>query len=208
MPEETKKEEETKPPTPEWELYLRNFLSVVPPVDPAALSTAEQGFKYVKEFAQKSADTVSVTFRSIIELMKEFTNIKGFEFKIKSLRQLEWKLHIMKQVDLPLKRDLIGIGKIEALRLSRLIHLEAGIGDGYNDVRMQIHEGLSIVTSIIFVGGKQVIPLKGAAKLIRDPKGQILVETTTHVPGTEMPVTVTFPLKQIFDEVRKSGIGF
>jgi hypothetical protein len=55
----------------------------------------------------------------------------------------------------------------------------------------------------VFFGTQQVIPLKGTAKLVRDSKGQILVESTTYLPGVDVPVTVSFPLKQIFDEVRK-----
>lgn len=209
MPEETKKKEDPKKPEPaEWEQYLQRFLAVVPPVDPATLSSAEQTLNYLKELARRVPGQVSTTIKAMIELLQETTNIKGLEVNLKSLRQIEWKMHIMKPADIPLKRDIVGIGKIEALRLSNLIHLQAEIGEKNNELSMQVIEGLSLVISVIFVGTEQVVPLKGKTKLLRDAKGQFLVEATSHVPGTDMPVTVTFPLKQIFDEVRKSGIKF
>lgn len=200
-------QQQTQKP-PEWEQYLQKFLSVVPPVDAATLGSAEQTLKNLSDIAQKLPGQVAITWKAVIEVLQEATNIKGVEVKFKSFRQIDLKMHIMKDADVPMKRDIIGIGKIEALRLSKLIHLQAEIGENYKDLRLQIIEGLALVVSVIFVGSKQVIPLKGTAKLIRDAKGQILVEATTNVPGTDMPVTVTFPLKQIFDEVRKSGIGF
>jgi hypothetical protein len=80
--------------------------------------------------------------------------------------------------------------------------MQAEIGDDNRDVRAHIHEGMSLVISILFMG-KQVLPLKGTAKLLLDSKGQILVESTNYVPGIDVPITVTFPLKQVLDEVRK-----
>lgn len=200
---ETGNESSKAEPPKEWELYLRRFLAAVPPIDQSTLSSAEQTLNYLKELAQRVPESIAGTIKTMIELLQELTNVKGIEVQLKSLRILDIKMHLLKEAEIPLNRDIIGIGKIDALKLSKLIHFQAEIGEGNRDIRMHIHEGLAVVVSIAFIGAKQVIPLKGTAKLIRDQKGQILVESTAYVPGTDVPVTVTFALKQIIDEVRK-----
>lgn len=202
MSEESNKEKQQAEAPPEWERYLQKFLAAVPPVDPETLNSAEQTLKYLKELAQRVPEQLASSIKSMVELLQELTNVKGVEVKLLNLRTLDIKMHIMKETDLPLNKDIVGIGKIEALHLSKLIHVQAEIGEGNKDLRMHIHEGLSLVLNIVFIGGKQLVPLKGTAKLLRDAKGQILVESTTYVPGTDMPVTVTFPLKQLLDVAR------
>ncbi len=203
MSQETEKSKSKGQEPNEWETYLQKFLAAVPPVDPSTLASAEQTLKYMKQLAQTLPGQLAITIKAMIELLQEFTNIKGVDLRLLSLRTLDFKTHIVKEADIALNRDIVGIGKVEAIRLSKLIHLQAEIGDGNKDIRLMIHEGLSLVVSVVFLGSKQVIPLKGTAKLLRDEKGQILVESTSFIPGTDMPVTVKFPLKTIFDEIRK-----
>lgn len=191
----------------EWELHLRRFLAAVPPIDQSTLTSAEQTLNYLKELAQRMPEQIAGTIKTMIELLQELTNVKGVEVQLKSLRILDIKMHLLRKAEIPLKRDIIGMGKIEALELSKLIHFQAEIGEGNRDIRMHIHEGLALVVSIAFISGRQVLPLKGTAKLVRDAKGQIMVESTSYVPGTDMPVTVSFPLKQIIEEVRKQFAG-
>lgn len=204
MAEEGKEKQTEQAGLPaEWEQHLRNFLSLVPPVDPSTLSSAEQTLKYLTELAKRVPESLSNTIKTMIELLQEVTNVKGVEVSLKSLRVLDLKMHILKEAEIPLNRDIAGIGKIESLRLSKLIHMQAEIGEGNKDLRAHIHDGMAFVVSIVFVPGKQVVPMKGTAKLLRDARGQILVETTSYIPGTDMPVTISFPLKQVLDEVRK-----
>lgn len=199
---ETEKESSNAEPPKEWELYLRRFLAAVPPIDQSTLNSAEQTLNYLKELAQRVPEQISVTIKAMIELLQELTNVKGVEVQLKSLRTLDIKMHLLRKAEIPLNRDIIGIGKIEALQLSKLIHFQAEIGEGNRDIRMHIHEGLGLIVSIAFISGTQVLPLKGTAKLVHE-QGQLLVESTSYVPGTDLPVTVKFPLKQIIDEARK-----
>lgn len=205
MAEEKKEEQKSEKgkQSNEWDQYIQKFLQAVPPVDPNTLTSAEQTLKYLKELVQKVPESIGSTIKVLIELLQETTNIKGMEVQLKSLRILDLKMHILKPADIPLNKDIAGIGKIEAIRLYKLIHMQAEIGESASDLKLQIHQGMSFVLSVIFLGGKQVIPLKGSARLLRDPKGEMLVETTSYIPGTDLPVTVSFPLKQIFDEIRK-----
>ncbi|MBX9685499.1 MAG: hypothetical protein K2X27_02280 [Candidatus Obscuribacterales bacterium] len=203
MSESSNKDADNTRAKKDWDTYIQKFLATVPPLDSNTFSSGEQALKYLKELAQRLPESLSFTIKTMIELLQEFTNIKGVDLQFKSLRILDLKMHILKETDLPLNRDIIGIGKIEALRLSKLIHFQAEVGDGNKDLRMHIHEGLSVVLSVVFLGSKQIIPLKGTAKLLKDEKGQLLVESTAYLPGTDLPVTVSFPLKQILDEVRK-----
>jgi len=202
MSDENRDESAERPK--EWDYYLHKLLSVVPPVDPSAVSSAEQALKFLGDFAQRVPGSLSNALKTLIEVLQEVTNVKGVEVQLKSLRCLDLKMHIMRETDIAVNRDIVGIGKIESLRLSKLIHMQAEIGEDNRDVRAHFHQGISLVVSIIFFGTKQVIPLKGTAKLIRDDKGQILVESTSYVPGTDVPVVLTFPLKQILDEVRRN----
>jgi hypothetical protein len=204
---EPEKEGGKDEPPKEWESYLRKFLAAVPPIDQSTLSSADQTLSYLKELAQRVPEQIASTIKTMIELLQELTNVKGVEVQLKSLRILDIKMHLLRKAEIPLKRDIIGIGKIEALELSKLIHFQAEIGEGNRDIRMHIHEGLALIVSIAFIAGRQVLPLKGTAKLVRDAKGQINVESTSYVPGTDMPVTVSFPLNQIIDEVSKQFSG-
>lgn len=206
MNEESKKEE--RPKTPEWEKYFQQFLSAVPPIDSSKFGSAEQTLKTISDNAQKLGGQISITAKAMMEVFQEATNLKGVDVRFKTMRVLDMKMHIVKEADVPLNRDIVGLGKIEALRMYKLVHLQAELSENNKELSLQIVEGLALVVSIVFFGVKQIVPLKGKAKIIRDAKGQLLVEATANIPGTEMPVTVTFPLKQIFDEVRKSGLKF
>ena len=203
MAEEEKKEkQQPEEQLKELGIYFQNFLASIPAVDPVALNTSEMALQYLKERAQKVPEQLSNAAKNLKDLIQETTNIKGIDVNLKSWRLLDMKMHIMREADIPLKKDIIGIGRIESIRLSKLIHLQAEIGEGNNDIRMHIREGMAVVVNVVFVG-QQVIPLKGTAKLVRDAKGQFLLETSTYVPGTDVPVTLSIPLRQVFDEVRK-----
>lgn len=204
MADETSKELPPKgSSSSDWDNYLKMFLAAVPPVDPATRSSAEQALTLLKEVAGKVPGQLSEAFRMLVEFMQELTNIKGVEVQFQSWRTLDVRLHILKETDVPLNKDLAGLGKVEAVRLSTLIHIQAQIGEGNKDLRLHIHEGIALVLSFAFFTSKQVIPLKGSAKVVRDEKGELMIESTSYVPGTGLPITVTFPLKQILAEVRK-----
>ena len=191
----------------DWDNYLRMFLAAVPPISPESKNSAQQAFNMVTAIAQKVPGQVSDAVRMLLELLQELTNIKGVEVQFQSWRVIDLRLHILKETDVPVNRDLAGIGKVEAVRLSKLIHAQAELGEGNRDLSLRIHEGLAVVLSFtLFSSSKQVIPLKGSAKLVRDEKGQLMVESSTNVPGTNMPLKVSFPLKQILDEIRKQVI--
>jgi hypothetical protein len=204
MADQDKKEGSTGEQPNTWDVYLQRFLSAIPPVDPSTRGSAEQTLKQLALLAQQVPESLANTIKELIELLQEVTNIKGVNVRLKSLRCLDLKMHILREADIPINRDIAGIGKIEAIRLSKLIHMQVEIGEDNRDLRGHFYEGISLVVSILFLSGKQVLPLKGTAKLLRDARGQIMVESTSYVPGTDVPVTVSFPLKQIFDEVRKS----
>ncbi|MBX9572360.1 MAG: hypothetical protein K2X77_25920 [Candidatus Obscuribacterales bacterium] len=186
-----------------WDSYLKVFLAAVPPVSPETKSSAEQALHAITEIAKSVPGQVSDAFKMLVEFLQELTNIKGVDVQVKSWRTLDIRLNTMKEADVPLNRDLAGVGKVEAVRLSKLIHIQVEIGEGNKDLSLRIHEGIAIVLTFAFFTGKQVIPLKGTAKIVRDDKGQLLVESTTYMPGTNLPLTVSFPLKQILSEIRK-----
>lgn len=186
-----------------WDSYLKVFLAAVPPVSQETKNSAEQALHAIKEIAKSVPGQVSEAFKMLVEFLQELTNIKGVDVQVKSWRILDIRLNIMKEAEVPLNRDLAGVGKVEAVKLSKLIHFQVEIGEGNKDLSLRIHEGIAIVLSFAFFTTKQVIPLKGSAKIVRDDKGQLLVESTTYMPGTNLPFTVSFPLKQILAEIRK-----
>ena len=204
MTEQTNKDDLQEEPTRSWESYLQKFLSAMPPLDQSTLNSAEQALKYLTETAQQLPESLSNAAKTMVRLLQEVTNIKGVDVQLQSFRSLDLKMHILRETDIPINRDIAGIGKFEALRLSRLIHMQTEICQDNRNLGAHFHEGISVVASVMFLSGKQVIPLKGTARLGLNEKGQIMVETTTYLPGTDVPVTLSFPLKQILDEVRKS----
>jgi len=65
-------------------------------------------------------------------------------------------MHIMRETDIAVNRDIVGIGKIESLRLSKLIHMQLKLART-SRCQSSFSSGISLVVSIIFFGTKQVI---------------------------------------------------
>lgn len=186
-----------------WDAYLKVFLSAVPPLSQETVSSAELALKSLGELAKSVPGQVSDAFRMLVEFLQELTNIKGVEVQVQSWRTLHVRLNTVREAEIPVNKDLAGMGKVEAVKISKQLHFQVGIGEGNKDLFLHVHDGLTLVLSIAFFSSKQYIPLKGIAKIVRDETGQLVVESKTTLPGTNLPITVSFPLKRIFAELRK-----
>lgn len=186
-----------KTPTSEFELHIqRLFLD-----EGAARNTADQVLTALAEAAQRLPGQLGAALKMMREFAQEFTNIKGVQFQLKDFRVLDVQINTMKEADVALKQGL-PIGKIDALHLGEKIHLQLGVGEGVKDLHMNVIEGMSLIIDLGFLG-KQSVPIKGSTKLTRSEKGELVVIATAKIPGLDMPVNVTIPLRLIADEIRK-----
>ncbi len=194
-----KKEDEPKTPTSELELYIKNLFTD----ETTAKNTAEQILKTLSEVAQRLPGQVGNALKMMREFVQEFTNIKGVQLNLLFFRILDLQIDTMKEADVPINQRL-PVGKIDAVHLGKKIHMQVGMGDGSKDLQMNVKDGLSLIINLGILG-KQTVPIKGSAKLTRDEKGELVIAATTNVPGTEFPVTVNIPLKQMVGELRKQS---
>ncbi|MBK9206559.1 MAG: hypothetical protein IPL73_29945 [Candidatus Obscuribacter sp.] len=85
--------------------------------------------------------------------------------------------------------------------IGKRIHFQSLIDTEIKGLRCNINEGFAIRISTFL--GKQTIPIKGTAILKRDQNKQIVMETSTTLPGIPLPVSITIPLKLLLSEAKK-----
>lgn len=132
----------------------------------------------------------------ISELATELTGVKSLQIVPKG--ELELDVDIKRKKDLVLKFkhpvaplvDLTGITFGDDLNFGAIIDREK------KGLRMDIRRGLKM--SFKFGPLDHTVDIKGSALLSRNEKRQLILSTTTKIPGLDGPVTISVPLTQIF----------
>lgn len=150
---------------------------------------------------QKGIDSVQFAMELITDFTKDLSGVESFNIIPKPPAELEVDIKLRKEMELPFKQTIVPLVEMEALKLGKRIHFQAHADMEAKELRCDIHEGFTIVLSTIL--GKQNVPLKGNAVLKRDKNKQVVLETTTAIPGIPMPITISIPLKTILSHAGK-----
>lgn len=150
---------------------------------------------------QKGKEGAQFAFDLISELTRELSGIESFNIIPKPPAELEVDIKSRKETELPIKQVIAPLVEMEAVIIGKRIHFQSLIDTEIKGLRCNINEGFAIRISTFL--GKQTIPIKGTAILKRDQNKQIVMETSTTLPGIPLPVSITIPLKLLLSEAKK-----
>jgi hypothetical protein len=159
-----------------------------------ALETAAQ-------FADQGIDNA----KSSIDMLREFAqNLKTIEsFKVipKQPMALEVDIRCKEEQDIEVKQPIAPFVELYALHFGRRINFEAQVNQTEKGLQLDIHEGMSfkILAPLI---GIQTVTIKGRGLLKREDSGQFTLIVTTQVPGLDSPVTISVPIRHVFEGVQ------
>ncbi|MBK7750728.1 MAG: hypothetical protein IPP57_25375 [Candidatus Obscuribacter sp.] len=150
---------------------------------------------------QKGKESAQFAFDLISELTRELSGIESFNIIPKPPAELEVDIKSKKETELPIKQVIAPLVEMDAVIIGKRIHFQSLIDTEIKGLRCNINEGFAIRISTFL--GKQTIPIKGTAILKRDQNKQIVMETSTTLPGIPLPVSITIPLKLLLSEAKK-----
>jgi hypothetical protein len=183
----------------EMERKLQDLLS--PANIKAAQVNLDGAWQSLGELAQLGKDGVQIAVDLISELIRDLTGVVSFNITPRPPAEIEVDIRLKSETDLPLKQSVAPFVDVEAVCISKRIHFKALIDKEKNGLRCNINEGFAIRFSTPL--GKPTVQIQGTVILKRDEKKQLVMETTTMLPGTSVPVSVTIPLKQLLGQARK-----
>jgi hypothetical protein len=166
-----------------------------------AQGTLDGAWQSLGELAQLGKDGVQIAVDLISELIRDLTGVVSFKITPKPPAEIEVDIRLKTTTELPLKQAVAPFVDVEAVCISKRIHFQALVDKDKNGLRCNVNEGFAIRFSTPL--GKPIVEIQGTVILKRDEKKQLVMETTTNLPGTTMPVSVTIPLKQLLHEARK-----
>jgi hypothetical protein len=183
----------------EMERKLQDLLS--PENIRAAQGTLGGAWQSLGELAQLGKDGVQIAVDLISELIRDLTGVVSFNITPKPPAEIDVDIRLKMPTELPLKQSVAPFVDVEAVCISKRIHFQALVDKEKSGLRCNVNEGFVIRFSTPL--GKAAVPVQGTVILKRDEKKQLVMETTTMLPGTTVPVSVTIPLKQLLKEARK-----
>ncbi len=166
-----------------------------------AQQTFESAWQSLGELAQIGKDGVKIAVDLISELIRDLTGVVSFNVIPKLPSEIEVDIRLKSESELPYKQPVAPFIDVEAVCISKRIHFQGLLDKEQNGLRCNINEGFSLRMNTPL--GKPTVPIKGTVVLKRDEKKQLVMETTTTVPGTTFPVSITIPLKELLK--KKSG---
>ena len=168
-----------------------------------AQQTFEGAWQSLGELAQLGKEGVRTAVDLISELIRDLTGVVSFNIIPKLPHEIEVDISMKAENELPYKQPVAPFVDIEAVCIGKRIHFAALIDKEQSGLRCNINEGFSLRFNTPL--GKPVVPIKGTMILKRDENKQLVMETTTTVPGTTFPVSVTIPLMQLLKK-KKAGL--
>jgi len=154
-----------------------------------------------KKGAQISKDGLQTSVDLISELVRDLTGVISFNVIPRPPAEIEVDIHLKNETELPLKQPVAPFVDVEAVCIGKRIHFQGLIDKEKNGLRCNVNEGFAIRFTTPL--GKPTVALHGTVLLKRDQNKELVMETTTHLPGTTMPINLTIPLKQLLLQARK-----
>jgi hypothetical protein len=170
-----------------------------------AQQTFEGAWQSLGELAQLGKDGVKIAVDLISELIRDLTGVVSFNVIPRLPSEIEVDIRLKAPSELPYKQAVAPFIDVEAVCIAKRIHFQALLDKEQSGLRCNINEGFSLRLNTPL--GKPIVPIQGTVILKRDEKKQLVMETTTTVPGTTFPVSITIPLKQLLKK-KSSGSLF
>lgn len=139
----------------------------------------------------------------ISELCTELTGVKSLQVVPKGPLELDVDIKRKKDLVLKFKHPVAPLVDLTALKFGEDLNFGAVVDKEKKGLRLNVRRGLSLTFKIGPL--EQVVDLKGSALLYRNEKKQLVLATTTDVPGFDQSVTLSIPLTLLFAQ-RKSLI--
>jgi len=155
----------------------------------------------LNKIAQHGVGGVQTAIEMVNDLTKELSEVQSFNIIPKPPAEIEVDIRIKNEKDMPFKKTVAPFVEIEAVCIARRVHFQALFDKDKNGLRCNINEGFSVRFKTFL--GKQTVPINGTAILRYDDKKQIVMEASTKLPGIDLPVSFTLPLKQLLHEARR-----
>ncbi|MBS1991484.1 MAG: hypothetical protein JSS83_13260 [Cyanobacteria bacterium SZAS LIN-3] len=165
--------------------------------------TFDGAWQTLGELAQTGIKGVQIAIDLISELIRDLTGVVSFNIIPKPPAEIEVDIKLKTTSELPFKETVAPFVEMEAVCIAKRIHFQALVDKEINGLRCNINEGFSIRFSTPL--GKPTVPIQGTVILKHDEKKQLVMETTTNLPGTTFPVSITIPIKQLLRQARKKA---
>ena len=176
-------------------------------IGPEQLKMAQQtlggAWQSLGELGRMGKEGVKSAVDLISELIRDLTGVVSFNIIPKLPHEIEVDIQMKAENELPYKQPVAPFVDIEAVCIGKRIHFAALVDKEQSGLRCNINEGFSLRFNTPL--GKPVVPIKGTMILKRDESKQLVMETTTTVPGTNFPVSVTIPIMQLLKK-KKAGL--
>ncbi|MBU6453039.1 MAG: HYR domain-containing protein [Cyanobacteria bacterium REEB67] len=176
-------------------------------IGPDQLKMAQQtlggAWQSLGELGRMGKESVKSAVDLISELIRDLTGVVSFIIIPKLPHEIEVDIQMKAENELPYKQPVAPFVDIEAVCIGKRIHFAALVDKEQSGLRCNINEGFSLRFNTPL--GKPVVPIKGTMILKRDESKQLVMETTTTVPGTNFPVSVTIPIMQLLKK-KKAGL--
>ena len=167
----------------------------------AMQGTLDGAWQTLGELAQTGVKGVQIAMDLITELIRDLTGVVSFSITPKPPAEIEVDIKLKTTSEIPFKESVAPFVEVEALCIAKRIHFQALVDKEVNGLRCNINEGFAVRFNTPL--GKPTVDIQGTVILKRDEKKQLVMETTTNIPGTTFPVSITIPLKVLLSQARK-----
>ncbi len=155
----------------------------------------------LNRIAKHGVGGVQSAIDMVNDLTKELSEVESFSIVPKPPAEIEVDIRIKNEKDMPFKKNVAPFVEIEAVCIAKRVHFQALVDTEKSGLRCNINEGFSVRFKTFL--GKQTVPINGTAILRYDENKQVVMEASTKLPGIDLPVSFTLPLKQLLHEARK-----
>ncbi len=155
----------------------------------------------LNRIAKHGVGGVQSAIDMVNDLTKELSEVESFNIVPKPPAEIEVDIRIKKEKDMPFKKSVAPFVEIESVCIAKRVHFQALVDTEKSGLRCNINEGFSVRFKTFL--GKQTVPINGTAILRYDENKQVVMEASTKLPGIDLPVSFTLPLKQLLHEARK-----
>ncbi|MBX9667419.1 MAG: hypothetical protein K2X93_07355 [Candidatus Obscuribacterales bacterium] len=134
----------------------------------------------------------------ISELSTELTGVKSLQMIPKGPLELDVDMKRKKDLVLKCKYPIAPLIDVHAVTFGEDLNFGALVDRDKKALKMNIRKGLKL--TIKFGPIEQTVDIKGTAMLSRNEKKQLVLSTTTTIPGTDSPITISIPLTMLFQQ--------
>lgn len=156
----------------------------------------------MKSIAQAGKEGMQLAMDLLTELSTELTGVQSFKVVPKPPMQLDVEITCKAGSAIKLKQTVAPFVELDSVLFAERVHFGAQIDKSQNGLRLNIDEGISARFNLGTLLGMQTVPIKGSALLARQD-GKLVLIASTIIPGTTQPVSLTIPIKTIFDHAKK-----